>query len=429
MVSGNAIRQRTSTRRIEMKKWKPRGFMLVALLGASAFASLGAACGGDDSSSSSSAAGAASAQASSVAAEVSSAVDSAASQADSVASEATAAVDSATSAATDTAAATDSAAASDTAAGADTSARPDGVVDFQDAQPGSGDGLKLGYISLGDSVPFVKLVSDSIKAEAQKAGAELVFCDSQLDGQKALDCAKSFKTQGVQAYLNFQVDQKLAPAICAAGPDVPVIAIDIVQDPCQVSFMGAANEYAGNIAGEAIGKYAKDTWNCEYDAYVSLESTAAADANRLRMGGTRDGFKKYCEIKNEKVLDADRTDPARTKFADVLTTLPGKKRIVVVAINDDGLIGALAAARTANRVGDIFMAGQGADPTSHCEILKNPNWVADAAYFPERYGQIAIPYLIKAAKGETIPEKILVPHVAITKDNIGEFYADSIAKC
>jgi ribose transport system substrate-binding protein len=163
---------------------------------------------------------------------------------------------------------------------------------------------------------------------------------------------------------------------------------------------------------------------------VSLESAAAADANRLRMGGTRDGFTKYCEIKNERVLgDADRTDKARTQFADVLTALPDKHKIVVVAINDDGLIGALAAARTAGREGDIYLAGQGADPTSHCEILNNPNWIADAAYFPERYGEIGIPYLIKVAKGETIPEQLLVPHVAITKDNVAENYPESTAQC
>ena len=113
----------------------------------------------------------------------------------------------------------------------------------------------------------------------------------------------------------------------------------------------------------------------------------------------------------------------------MLTSLPDKHKIVVVAINDDGLIGALAAARTADREGDIFLAGQGADPTSHCEILNNPNWIADAAYFPERYGEIAVPYLIRAAKGETIPEQLLVPHVAITKDNVAENYPESTAQC
>ncbi|MDO8187067.1 sugar ABC transporter substrate-binding protein [Conexibacter sp. JD483] len=301
----------------------------------------------------------------------------------------------------------------------------EGIVDFEVPRAGSGRGLKLGFIALGDSVPFSKLVTDGMKRNAEAAGAELVVCDSQLDGQKALDCAKSFKTQGVQGYLNFQVDQKLAGAICAAGPDGPVIAVDIVQKPCQVAFSGAANEYAGFIAGEAMGRFAKDRWDCDYDAYVSLESTASPDASAQRMGGYRKGFQSVCpgELKNEKVLDADRTDTARTKMTDTLTTLPGQKKIVVVALNDDGVLGALAAAKTAGREGDIYVSGQGADPSSWCGIKTNPNWVADTGYFPERYGEIGIPYLIKAVKGERIPEELLVPHTLVTAENVDEIYA------
>jgi ribose transport system substrate-binding protein len=48
--------------------------------------------------------------------------------------------------------------------------------------------------------------------------------------------------------------------------------------------------------------------------------------------------------------------------------------------------------------------------------------VADAAYFPERYGEIGIPYLIKAAKGEDIPPDLLVPHELVNRDNIDEIY-------
>ena len=299
-----------------------------------------------------------------------------------------------------------------------------GIVKFEQPEAGSGDGLKLGFIALGDQVPFSKLVTDGMREAAQQAGAKLVVCDSRLDGQVALDCARNFKTQGVQAYLNFQVDQKLSAAICKAGPDVPVIAVDITQEPCQVSFMGAANEYAGIIAGQAMGEFAKREWNCDYDAYVSLESTASVDANKARMGGYRKGFQSVCpgELKNERVLDADRTDAARTKMTDTLTALPGQKKIVVVAINDDGILGAIAAAKTAGREGDIYVSGQGADPSAWCEIKNNPNWVADAAYFPERYGQIGIPYLIRAAKGEKIPENLLVPHELVNRDNIDQIY-------
>jgi ribose transport system substrate-binding protein len=299
-----------------------------------------------------------------------------------------------------------------------------GIVEFEQPAAGSGDGLKLGFITLGDQVPFSKLVTDGMREAAQQAGAELVVCDSRLDGQVALDCARNFKTQGVEAYLNFQVDQKLSEAICKAGPDVPVIAVDITQEPCQVSFMGAANEYAGIIAGQAMGEFAKREWDCDYDAYVSLESTASVDANKARMGGYRKGFQAVCpgELKNERVLDADRTDAARTKMTDTLTALPGQKKIVVVAINDDGILGAIAAAKTAGREGDIYVSGQGADPSAHCEIKNNPNWVADAAYFPERYGEIGIPYLIKAAKGEDIPADLLVPHELINAANIDDHY-------
>jgi ribose transport system substrate-binding protein len=226
-----------------------------------------------------------------------------------------------------------------------------GIVEFEQPEAGSGEGLKLGFIALGDQVPFSKLVTDGMRQVADQAGAELVVCDSRLDGQVALDCARNFKTQGVEAYLNFQVDQKLSEAICKAGPDVPVIAVDITQEPCQVSFMGAANEYAGIIAGQAMGEFAKREWDCDYDAYVSLESTASVDASEARMGGYRKGFQSVCpgELKNERVLDADRTDTARTKMTDTLTALPGQSKIVVVAINDDGILGAIAAAKTAGR--------------------------------------------------------------------------------
>jgi ribose transport system substrate-binding protein len=300
----------------------------------------------------------------------------------------------------------------------------EGIVKFEQPAAGSGKGLKLGFIALGDSVPFSKLVTDSMKRNARLAGATLVVCDSQLDGQKALDCAKTFKTQGVQGYLNFQVDQKLAGAICKAGPSVPVIAVDITQKPCEVSFMGAANTYAGAIAGQALGKYAKEHWNCAYDAYVSLESTAAGDASRQRMGGYRQGFQSVCpgNLKNERILDADRTDVARTKFTDTLTALPGQHKIVVAAINDDGIIGVLAAAKTAGREKDIVVSGQGADKSAWCEIKGNPQWVADTGYFPERYGEIGIPYLIKAVKGEQLPKDLFVPHQLVTSQNIGQLY-------
>ena len=289
--------------------------------------------------------------------------------------------------------------------------------------------FKIGYISLGDSVPFVKLVSDGIKKAAADAGQELLFCDSEIDAAKALSCAQNLKVQGAQGMLNFQVFQDSSPEICTAYGDVPTIAIDIIQPPCQIAFMGANNREAGRLGGAKLGEYAKTNWDCDITAYVSLESTAAGAANTDRMGGWRDGFREFCEIPadKERILDgADRTDPALEQVTNLLGALPGN-RIIVVAINEDGILGAIGAANTLGRQTDLYYGGQGTDPSIWKDVACNPNYIASVAYFPERYGELLIPNMVKALQGETIPTEIFTEHVVVNKDNIRDIYPETPA--
>lgn len=300
-------------------------------------------------------------------------------------------------------------------------------VEFRGAEPGSGEGLKLGLIALDDSIPFSKLVSDGFKEQADIAGAELVFCDSKLDAATALQCVQNFEAQGVQAYMNFQPVSDAGQEICDAGPDVPVIAIDIAQGDCQTAFMGANNARAGFIGGEGLGNWISENWNCEIDAWVSLEDFGVGAVNDARMDGQREGYESVCGPIDESVveireLDAGRQDLALAAVGDTLTALPDASRIAIVAINDDGISAALAAARTAGREDQIAVSGMGVDPISHCEIAAGGQWAGSAAFFPERYGEIGIPYLIDAANGEDIPQDLLVDHLYITNDNIGEYY-------
>lgn len=291
---------------------------------------------------------------------------------------------------------------------------------------GPGAGLKIGYISLGDSVPFVKLVSDDIRAEVEASGAEFFFCDSQLDAAKALACAQTFKTQGVDGIINFQVDEKAAESICAAGPDVPVVAVDIHQRPCEKVFVGADNYTAGFIAGEALGAYFKENFDCEYDAFVSMEQPAAGQVNLDRTGGAVEGFESICgpidAAKNRSVDGGGTIDGGNTTFGDTLTALTGATRIAVVSLNDDMLLGAFAAADAQGRSAEVYGVAQGADPSSFDDIQNNPNWVGDTAYFPERYGSLAVPSIIALIKGEEVPENVFTEHIFINKDNFSEFY-------
>ena len=137
------------------------------------------------------------------------------------------------------------------------------------------------------------LVRKGIQRAAKQNGVDLVVCDSNLDAQKAIQCAAQFKTQGVQGILNFQLDATAAPRVCAAGPKVPVVAIDIHQPPCETVFFGADNYGAGHLAGVADGKFAKTKWNCKIDALLSVNSPTAGKVVQDRERGAIEGFKSH----------------------------------------------------------------------------------------------------------------------------------------
>ena len=319
--------------------------------------------------------------------------------------------------------------AQDASAGADGSAPP-GVSPYHGAEPGSGTGLKIGYISLGDSIPFVKNVSDSIAAEAQVAGAEFVPCDSEVDAAKALDCARNLKVQGVDGLINFQLYQDAAAQICSEGPQVPVLSVDIHQKPCEKAFMGADNTRAGEVLGEAVGQYVKDNFDCQYDALVLMTAFAAGDVIKLRSDGTIQGFTNICgEPRNYTAVDVPSiaVDEARTKFTDYLTTQPGAHRIIVMSLNDDMAIGAKAAAENAGRGADVWIGAHGGDHSGWKDLHCNPQWIADVAYFPEGYGKIAIPAIIDLIKGNDVAPDQFVDHVALNAANVTQYYPDAPA--
>jgi ribose transport system substrate-binding protein len=307
---------------------------------------------------------------------------------------------------------------------------PSDVSTFQPIAKDSGQGLKIGFIQLSLASAFPAALQKGMEDAAKQAGVTLLTCDSKFDTPTALACAQQFKTQGVQGQITFQGDAAASKSICDAGAQVPVVAIDINQ-ACQKTFVGAANSYAGELGGYYAGKYFADNFKCQYDAYISLESTAVGVVNDQRMNGYKTGFESVCgKIHDEKVLDTGaggQADVAQKQVTDTLTALPGAKHIVVVGINEDVILGALAAARSQNRTNDLYLSVQNLDPTN-CPILTAPHWIGSVAYFPEKYPLLILPALIKLIKGETVPDKILVPHVFIDSKTIKKYYPEYACK-
>jgi ribose transport system substrate-binding protein len=303
----------------------------------------------------------------------------------------------------------------------------------EDAQPGSGEGLKIGYVSLDESNAFWRAAGQGIREQITRSGATGVYCDARRTPEGALNCVKNLKTKQVDGYIITQQDPNATERICAAGPqDVPVISYDVLQDPCSKSLAGANNAYAGYIAGRELALKFRAKFNCEYDAYVSLEALDAGKLNADRMGGYRSGFESVCgKIHDERKENAITADQTRPVMTNILTALPGAERIAVVAVDDDGLVGAFAAARAAGRSKDIYGSGQGVQPFAWCPILENPdNWVASTGYFNEDWGKLTVPYLIEAIREKKQPPASLeIGHKVITAKNLAEYYPQAEAEC
>ncbi len=287
--------------------------------------------------------------------------------------------------------------------------------------------IVIGFIDHIDSIPFVQLVRKSIQAEGAKDGVKVLVCYPNGDAQKAVDCASQFKAQKVNGIISFNPVAAAAPRICAAGPKVPVIAIDIVQKPCQTVFFGANNTAAGLLAGTALGQFAKAKFNCKVDAFVSMEAPAVGIVNTQRAMGMLHGYETVCPKPPNiiRVNGAGTTDTSIQPATDTLTRLTGDHKILVVSLNDDMGIGMIKAAQASGRLGDIYVAAQGADPTSWpymCGKTPFKNWVADTAYFPELYGSHVVPAMISLIEGQPQPAKIFTNHRVVTPQNIKSIY-------
>jgi ribose transport system substrate-binding protein len=309
---------------------------------------------------------------------------------------------------------------------------PHNAATIEDIEPGSAKGMRIGYISLDESNAFWSAAGKGIREQIERSGARGVYCDSQRTPEGALNCARNLKTQGVDGYIITQQDPNATERICAAGPQgVPVISFDVLQEPCSKTLAGANNRYAGYIAGRALGMHFLNEFQCEYDAYVSLEALDAGKLNADRMGGYREGFSSVCgpihDERKENAITADQTRPVMT---DILTALPTAEQIAVVAVDDDGLVGAFAAAKAARRENHVYGSGQGVQPFAFCPILDYPNnWIASAGYFNEDWGRLTVPYLIKAIEGKPIGESLEIGHKVLNAGNLTEFYPDAAKEC
>ena len=294
------------------------------------------------------------------------------------------------------------------------------------ARPELADRPTIGYLALDERLPYVGVVGDGIRAAVSDAGYALVECDSGWSREGALGCATDFAEAGIHGLISFQPFADAAEQICDTIGGVPTVGIVFDQGSCQVSTLDIDQAESGRLAGEAMGRFAEDRWQCQLDAFVSLESGPSDPAGRERMQGYRDGFAEQCDLPEtlHQIDGADRLATAQKKMSELLPDLSGH-RIVVVGLNEDAILGAIAAAASAGRAADLWYSGQLADPSIRQRIACDEHYVASVAQFPIRFGGLVVPALVAAIQGQGVVPVIEGPLQLVDAQNVRELYPDT----
>lgn len=286
----------------------------------------------------------------------------------------------------------------------------------------------IGFANQSETLPFAVDVRRSLERAAADVGSiDLVVADNQLSGEEALWIADRLVERNIDLAIEYQIDYKAGHLIMdklrRAG--IPVIAVDIPM--VGATFFGVDNYRAGHMAGEALGEWIMRMWHGRIDHLLILEEPRAGSLPEARIQGQLEGLQEVVgPLPAAKIhtIDCGNTSSISQKgVSQLLSTMPDSHHIAIISFNDEAALGALQAARQANREPDVVIVGQGADRLIRGEI-RNPQsrLIGSTAYMPERYGEKLMALALKILHGEPAPPAVYMNHVFINADNIDRYY-------
>jgi ribose transport system substrate-binding protein/inositol transport system substrate-binding protein len=291
------------------------------------------------------------------------------------------------------------------------------------ALPGPGRAQDKKLVILGSlpglKFPFFVHMMNEIQAEGKKLGVEILVGDGQVSSTKQtadVEAAISKKVNGIVISPN-EVDA-MAPALQeAVDAKIPVITIDRRVDKVTglLGHVGADNSKGGEAQAELILKLFPNGCNI-----VNLQGQPGAGPAIDRNKGLHtvlDQHKDKYKIVFEQTAEFDRVKGLSVTEA----ALAGMKTPpdVIVAANDDMILGAMEAVKARNLSGKIALIGFDALPEALARI-KDGSLTATVEQFPGLQSTKALDKLVTFVREGKKPEpktELLTP-ITITKDNL-----------
>jgi ribose transport system substrate-binding protein len=275
--------------------------------------------------------------------------------------------------------------------------------------------VRFGFGGESSDMPFSEGVRESVQAAANSAGVDLIVLDNHYDAHAAIRNAEEFVRLQVDLVIEFQIDQRIAPAIADKihGAGIPLIAVDIPHP--HATFFGVDNYRVGFEAGQYLAYFAKSHWSGEVSHVLGLGIEEAGPLVQSRIMGAFAGVRSRLPGLNEDtyvVMDGQGLrEKSRRLVQDFLRGHPKKRRLLIAAATDTSGLGALQAVREMKREKDVAIVGQDCIIEA-LEEMKAPGtaYIGSVSHEAGSYGPRLIQLGLAILNGQTVPPYNYVAH-------------------
>ena len=290
--------------------------------------------------------------------------------------------------------------------------------------------LKFGYVCNYMSHQWYQNIIAGMEFEAEAIGGiEMAVADSDLDQNKNISFAEDYITQGVDALIITPVDPLAIDTVIQKAKDANIVLVTegFVVEGAD-TYVGIEDYWSGYYGGEKSGEYWVENFPGQ-TAKVLLVGLPFENACRARVDGFVDGI-KASEAEFEVVAEVDgggMIDQALDVSQDAFTSHPEIN--MVYGINDDSALGAYEAAKAAGldaTSSSMLICTCGMEGPPGYDAMKDPEHPLKIAIcmFPNMVGVGLVDAAYAIVNGETVPDIQFTPTIAVTSDELDEFYSE-----
>ena len=289
--------------------------------------------------------------------------------------------------------------------------------------PMAANAQKVG-LAMANQDTFLAYMSDALRAEAKKVGADVQMEIAGDDVGKQLSQIQNFIAQKVEAIIVNPVDTDVTPRITklVTAARIPLIYVnrrpaDFEKLPAGVAWVASDEKVSGTLQTQEVCRVMKGKGNI-----VVLMGELSNEAARTRTKDIENVLATK-ECSGIKILDKREGKWQRTAGNDITTNwvANGMKFDAIISNNDEMAIGAIQALKAARKWRPDFMvAGIDATPDALASMKAGDLKVT---VFQNAAGQGAgsLDAAIKLIKKQSVDRFVNIPFELVTPDNLSRY--------